>query len=42
MTTGIPELRAALAAYENVTVTEARMGDGVYEAVVTTLADRGA
>ena len=40
-----PERDAALAevlgAYENVTVTEGRMGDGVYEAVVTTLADRG-
>ncbi len=32
------QLRAALADYDNVTVTEGRMGDGVYEAVVTTLA----
>ena len=33
-----PALRAALAGYENVTVTEGRMGDGVYEAAVSTLA----
>jgi phosphoglycolate phosphatase len=32
------QLRAALGDYDNVTVTEGRMGDGVYEAVVTTLA----
>ncbi len=31
-------LRAAITDYDNVTVTEGRMGDGVYEAVVTTLA----
>ena len=31
-------LREALAGYDNVTVTEGRMGDGVYEAVVSTLA----
>jgi 3-deoxy-D-manno-octulosonate 8-phosphate phosphatase KdsC-like HAD superfamily phosphatase len=31
-------LRAALAGHDNVTVTEGRMGDGVYEAVVSTLA----
>ena len=31
-------LRAAIGAYDNVTVTEGRMGDGVYEAVVATLA----
>jgi hydroxymethylpyrimidine pyrophosphatase-like HAD family hydrolase len=31
-------LRAAIADYPNVTVTEGRMGDGVYEAVVGTLA----
>jgi hydroxymethylpyrimidine pyrophosphatase-like HAD family hydrolase len=31
-------LRAALPDYANVTVTEGRMGDGVYEAVVSTLA----
>jgi phosphoglycolate phosphatase len=31
-------LRGAIGAYDNVTVTEGRMGDGVYEAVVTTLA----
>lgn len=34
------ELRTALGAFDNVTVTEARMGDGVYEAVVTSLAGR--
>ncbi len=32
-----PGLRAALAAWDNATVTEGRMGDGFYEAVVTTL-----
>ena len=31
-------LREALASYPNATVTEGRMGDGVYEAVVSTLA----
>jgi phosphoglycolate phosphatase len=33
-----PGLREAIAAYRNVTVTEARMGEGVYEAIVSTLA----
>jgi HAD superfamily hydrolase (TIGR01484 family) len=33
-----PELREAIAGRSNVTVTEGRMGDGVYEAVVSTLA----
>ena len=33
-------LRTALGAFDNVTVTEGRMGDGVYEAVVATLAQR--
>jgi len=33
-------LREAVAGLSNVTVTEGRMGDGVYEAVVTTLAAR--
>jgi phosphoglycolate phosphatase len=33
-----PALRDAIAGRENVTVTEGRMGDGVYEAVVSTLA----
>jgi phosphoglycolate phosphatase len=33
-----PALSVALAGYENATVTEGRMGDGVYEAVVSTLA----
>ena len=32
------QLRAAIGEYPNVTVTEGRMGDGVYEAVVSTLA----
>ncbi len=36
-----PGLRASLAAWDNATVTEARMGDGFYEAVVTTLMERG-
>ena len=31
-------LREAAAGMENVTVTEGRMGEGVYEAVVSTLA----
>ena len=35
-----PGLRDALAAWENVTVTEGAMGDGFYEAVVTTLVER--
>jgi hydroxymethylpyrimidine pyrophosphatase-like HAD family hydrolase len=34
------ELRTAIGAFDNVTVTEGAMGDGVYEAVVTTLAGR--
>jgi hydroxymethylpyrimidine pyrophosphatase-like HAD family hydrolase len=33
-----PELREAIAGRPNVTVTEGRMGEGVYEAVVSTLA----
>jgi hypothetical protein len=33
-----PALREAIAGRQNVTVTEGRMGDGVYEAVVSTLA----
>jgi phosphoglycolate phosphatase len=35
-----PALRDAVAAYENVSVTEGAMGDGFYEAVVSTLARR--
>ncbi len=35
-----PAMREALPAYENVTVTEGSMGDGFYEAVVSTLARR--
>jgi phosphoglycolate phosphatase len=35
-----PGLREAIGGYENVTVTEGRMGDGFYEAVVGTLARR--
>ena len=35
-----PGLRAALAAWDNVTVTEGAMGDGFYEAVVSTLVER--
>jgi phosphoglycolate phosphatase len=35
------KLRAALTGYDNVTVTEGRMGDGVYEAVISTLAGAG-
>ena len=35
-----PEMREAIAAHPNVTVTEGRMGDGFYEAVVSTLAER--
>ena len=34
---GDPALREAIATHDNVTVTEGTMGDGVYEAVVTTL-----
>jgi hypothetical protein len=33
-----PGLREAMASYPNVTVTEGRMGEGVYEAIVSTLA----
>jgi hydroxymethylpyrimidine pyrophosphatase-like HAD family hydrolase len=33
-------LRAALGAWDNATVTEAKMGDGFYEAVVSTLIER--
>jgi hydroxymethylpyrimidine pyrophosphatase-like HAD family hydrolase len=33
-----PALREATARYPNVTVTEGSMGDGVYEAIVSTLA----
>jgi phosphoglycolate phosphatase len=36
-----PGLREALSAYDNVTVTEGSMGDGFYEAVVSTLAGGG-
>ncbi|MDX6603539.1 MAG: hypothetical protein QOF23_48 [Solirubrobacterales bacterium] len=35
-----PGLRTALPVWENVTVTEGSMGDGFYEAVVTTLVER--
>jgi len=35
---GEPALRDAIAGRANVTVTEGRMGEGVYEAVVSTLA----
>ena len=35
-----PGLRAALSAWDNVTVTEGTMGDGFYEAVVSTLIER--
>ena len=35
-----PGLRAALAAWDNATVTEGRMGDGFYEAIVSTLVER--
>ena len=35
-----PGLRAALAAWDNATVTEGSMGDGFYEAVVSTLVER--
>jgi hydroxymethylpyrimidine pyrophosphatase-like HAD family hydrolase len=33
-----PEMRHAIGAYANVTITKGRMGDGFYEAVVSTLA----
>jgi phosphoglycolate phosphatase len=36
-----PGLREAIAGRPNVTITEGRSGDGVYEAVISTLADRG-
>jgi hydroxymethylpyrimidine pyrophosphatase-like HAD family hydrolase len=36
-----PGLRLALAAWDNATVTEGRNGDGFYEAVVSTLVERG-
>ena len=35
-----PGLRASLAAWDNATVTEGSMGDGFYEAVVSTLVER--
>ena len=35
-----PGLRSAIAAWDNVTLTEGRMGDGFYEAVVSTLIQR--
>jgi hydroxymethylpyrimidine pyrophosphatase-like HAD family hydrolase len=35
-----PGLRAALSTWDNATVTEGRMGDGFYEAVVSTLVER--
>jgi phosphoglycolate phosphatase len=35
-----PGLREAIGGYENVTVTEGSMGEGFYEAVVSTLAER--
>ena len=35
-----PGLRAALASWDNATVTEGSMGDGFYEAVVSTLMER--
>jgi hypothetical protein len=36
-----PAMAAALSRFENATVTEGAMGDGFYEAVVSTLAERG-
>jgi hydroxymethylpyrimidine pyrophosphatase-like HAD family hydrolase len=36
-----PSMRKALARFENAAVTEGAMGDGFYEAVVATLAERG-
>jgi phosphoglycolate phosphatase len=35
-----PGLRSHLSSWDNVTVTEGRMGDGFYEAVVSTLVER--
>ena len=35
-----PRLREAISRLDNVTVTEGPMGDGFYEAVVSTLAER--
>jgi hypothetical protein len=35
-----PGLRQALAAWDNATVTDGAMGDGFYEAVVSTLIER--
>jgi hydroxymethylpyrimidine pyrophosphatase-like HAD family hydrolase len=35
-----PGLREAIAGRSNVTVTEGRNGDGAYEAVISTLAER--
>ena len=35
-----PGLRSAMARWDNVTVTEGAMGDGFYEAVVSTLMER--
>jgi len=35
-----PGLRAHLSSWDNVTVTEGSMGDGFYEAVVSTLVER--
>ncbi|HEY7949964.1 MAG TPA: HAD hydrolase family protein [Solirubrobacterales bacterium] len=35
-----PGLRAAMPAWDNITVTEGAMGDGFYEAVVSTLVER--
>ncbi len=37
-----PAMREALARFPNATVTEGAMGEGFYEAVVSTLAQRGA
>jgi hydroxymethylpyrimidine pyrophosphatase-like HAD family hydrolase len=36
-----PALREAIAGRQNVTVTEGRMGEGVYEAIVSSLMERG-
>jgi phosphoglycolate phosphatase-like HAD superfamily hydrolase len=36
-----PDMRARLSEFPNATVTEGAMGDGFYEAVVSTLAERG-
>ena len=35
-----PGLRAALPTWDNVTLTEGEMGEGFYEAVVSTLVER--